>query len=326
MPVGFDVGTNRLVAAYLKDNDTVFTTDRDAFYRIVPKSTVNREAIKMSLEKRGTNFIEEGNNFCVVGEEALQIALDRNDASMRPMQKGVISPQDKANMPILKLLIESLVGKGDDRLVFSVPSSPIDSDFDIEYHTMLLKMFFEELGYSSQPINEAFAIGLNELINEGVTGIAVSSGAGMQNIAIIAQGDPVVTFSTIRSGDYIDTQVGKALDMSPSLVQLEKEAGVDLSNPTNKIAEAINVYYKSVIKYTVDNIVYELKQKKGVLPVFRDEVPVVLSGGLAWASGYEGMFADEIRKADLPFKLGNIKVVSNPDQCVAAGCLLAAQL
>jgi len=109
-------------------------------------------------------------------------------------------------------------------------------------------------------------------------------------------------------------------------VQLEKESGVDLKNPSSKILEAVAIYYRTVINYTVDNIVYELKNKKGNLPVFREEVPVVLSGGLAWASGFDTFFADAMNKADLPFALGDIRIVDNPDNCVASGCLLAAQL
>ena len=34
-------------------------------------------------------------------------------------------------------------------------------------------------------------------------------------------------------------------------VQLEKEAGVNLKNPTNKIMEAVAVYYSSVMKYVI---------------------------------------------------------------------------
>jgi len=325
---GVDVGTNRIVSATVDENNKpVIKLERDAYYRIIPKSEVNRNAIKMSLDKRGSNYIIEDSNFCVVGEDALQIALDRNDASMRPMKKGVISPKDKANIPILKLLLKSLVGEGDNgTLVYSVPASPIEEEFDIEYHSTLLNMFFEELGYKAKPIHESFAIGLNELIDEGLTGICCSMGAGMANIAVIGQGDALITFATTRSGDYIDKQVGTALDISPSLVQLEKEAGVDLLNPNSKIIEAVTIYYKSVINYTVNNIVYELSNNKNNLPVFREKVPIVLSGGLTWAKGFDSMFADAIKSVELPFDIGDIRVVSNPDTCVANGCLLAAQL
>jgi hypothetical protein len=325
---GVDVGTNRLVSASLAEDGTpVFKTERDAFYRIVPKSEVNKNAIRTSLDKRGSNYIIEGDNFVVVGEEALHFALDRNDHSMRPMAKGVISPKDKANMPMLKLLLKTLTGEGNgEKLIYSVPGAPIDGNFDIEYHSSLLNMFFTELGFKPSPINEAFAIGIGELLDEGLTGITISSGAGMQNIAVIAQGDPIVEFATLKSGDYIDESVGKALDLSPSLVQLEKEAGTDLLNPTNEIMNAISVYYKAVINYTVKNIEKELKKRKSEMPVLRDKVPIVLSGGLAWANGYGEMFADALKGIELPFEVGDIRVVSNPDQAVAKGCLLAAQL
>ena len=325
---GVDVGTNRLVSASLSpEGQPVFKTERDAFYRVVPKSEVNRNAIKASLDNRGSNYIVEGNNFCVVGEDALQIALDRNDASMRPMQQGVISPKDKANMPMLKLLLKTIVGEGDGgKLIYSVPGTPIDGDFDIEYHSSLLNLFFEELGHKPTPINESFAIGLGELLEEGLTGICISSGAGMQNVAVIAQGDPMVTFSTLKSGDYIDRMVGTALDLPPSLVQLEKEAGTDLLNPKDEIIKAVVVYYQAIIKYTIQNIENELKKRKKDLPNLRQAVPVILSGGLAWANGYGQIFAEELKKADLPFEIGEVRVVSNPDQAVAKGCLMAAQL
>lgn len=325
---GVDVGTNRLVSATISsEGKPVFKTERDAFYRIIPKSEVNKNAIKASLDKRGSNYIIEGNNFCVVGEHALQIALDRNDASMRPMQQGVISPKDKANMPMLKLLLEKVVGKGDGgKLIFSVPGVPVDANFDIEYHSSLLNLFFEELGHKPYPINESFAIGLGELLNEGLTGITISSGAGMQNVGIIASGDPLVTFAILKSGDYIDNMVGTSLDLPPSFIQLEKEAGTDLLNPTTEIMNAVSVYYKAVIRYTVQNIEIELKKRKKSLPILRDAIPVVLSGGLAWAKGYKELFEDELNKIELPFTVGEVRIVKNPDQAVAKGCLLAAQL
>jgi len=325
--IGVDVGTNRLVTATVgTDGDIVYKTERDCFYRIVPKSTVNRNAIKVSLEGRGSSFIEDGKDLIVVGEQALQIALDRNDQSMRPIQKGVISPKDKANLPMLKLLLKGLVSSGPGKLVYSVPGEPIEGGFDIEYHTSLLNMFFSELGYEAVPINEAFAIGISELLDEDLTGITISAGAGLSNIGIIAQGDPVITFATLRSGDYIDQAVGAALDLSPSLVQLEKEAGVDLNKPSNKLMEAIVIYYQAVINYTIKSIQYELTRRKQSLPVFRQPIPVVLGGGLSWAEGYVEFFEKGLRSSSFPFEIGVVRRANNPDYCVAKGALLASQL
>lgn len=325
---GLDVGTNMLVCGLLQEGEPKFRMERDAFYRIVPKSDVNRQAIKTSLEKRGSNFIVEDDHFIVVGEDSLHIAMERNDIALRPMSKGVVSPREKSSLPMLKLLISNLIGKGEgeEPLVYSVPASPIDGNFDIVYHTEILNMFFREEGYVSSPINEAFAIALSELVDDGLTGIAMSFGAGMINISVIHEGDPLVEFSVTRSGDFIDQSVATALDMSPSLVQLEKEAGVDLYKPTNKIMEAVTVYYSSVMNYVLQNIAFELKKREKSLPIFRDAVPIVVSGGLTLAKGFTEMFSDKTKTVKLPMQIKEVRRAKEPMICVANGCLLASQL
>lgn len=327
--VGLDIGTNMLVAATLDENGKPrFRMQRDAFYRIVPKSEVNRNSIKKALSKRGFSFIEDKDgSFVVVGEEALETAIERNDVAKRPLRRGVISPKEKDSLPMLKILIENLLGPGnDDVLVYSVPAKPIDGGFDIVYHTEMMGGYLGQMGYRAQPINEAFAIALSELLDEGLTGICLSFGAGMVNTTVIHQGDPLVEFSTTRAGDFIDMSAGNALDISPSLVQLEKESGVDLTNPDSKIMEAVSVYYGSVIKYTLENIAFELGRRKKDLPIFREEVVLIVSGGLTLAKGFVGKVESVMNGMDFPIKISKVRKAGSPMTAVANGCLLASQL
>ena len=697
---GLDIGTNMLVASMLDDKgNPLFKMQRDAFYRIVPKTDVNRNSIKLSLGKRGANYIvDEDGSFIVVGEDALEIAIERNDRAQRPMMKGVISPKEKASLPMLKLLIETLIGKGEpgDKCVYSVPAKPIDSVFDIMYHSEMMGLYLRQMGYDASPINEAFAIALSELLDEGLTGVAISClvpgtkiytnngivdietvepgdsvithkgrfkpvtdvvtkqfsgkcvkvklhgykdsteyykfvdnhelfvnrnnewvwigcnelkvgdivgepilerdysknnhtltlcervtsshkftkksirvtsdvqrlvgyflgdgsicernsgiqfdfaahesanindvtdilkknfgkdsstmkkgegcirikcyskglaswfrrncyddnaekvypwslsrinksecisllaglirsdgsvaknhvtfyntssnlallckqlfsrlgvaasitfreprssflksenrvirgkkiewyvgsgkkdtlesisyiidtincdnskfierifihdgfccsrvasiehedydglvydlkveedhsfsgpfltihncGAGMANICVVHEGDPLVEFSVTRGGDFIDQSVGNALDISPSLVQMEKEAGTDLYNPTTKIMEAVSVYYTSVISYTMQNIAYELKKREKDLPLFRDPVPVIVSGGLTLADGFVKKVNEILPGVDFPIKIGEVRRAGEPMRAVANGAFLAASI
>ena len=327
---GLDIGTNMLVAGSMDvSGSPKFKMQRDAFYRIVPKSEVNKNSIQMSLEKRKSNYIvDEDGSFIVVGEDALEIAIERHDKAERPLQRGVISPQNKKALPMLKLIIKDLLGPAvpGSKVVYSVPASPVDTNFDIIYHTELMGNYLRELGYASAPINEAFAIALSELLHEGLTGVCLSYGAGMTNCVVIHQGDPLVEFSLTRSGDYIDQAVGTALDMSPSLIQQEKEAGIDLYNPDGEIANAISVYYSTVIKYTLDNIAYELNQRKKELPIFREEVPLIVSGGLSLAGGFVQKIQESIKDLDFPLNIGTVRRAVEPMTSVAHGCLLAAHL
>lgn len=329
--VGLDIGTNMLVAATLdEEGKPIFKMQRDAFYRLVPKSGVNRNSMKRALEARKANFIEDPDgSFVVVGEDALENAIERNDVAKRPLMRGVISPKEKHSLPMLKLIIENLIGNGEGEtpLVYSVPARPIDGKFDIVYHTEMMGSYLNNMGYKSNPINEAFAIALSELLDEGLTGICLSFGAGMVNTAVIHQGDPLVEFSLTRAGDYIDQAAGTALDMSPSLIQLEKESGVDLYNyGDNKIMEAVAVYYGSVIKYTLDNIAYELSNRKKDLPVFREKVNLIVSGGLTKAEGFTKKITETMENINFPIDINEIRRASDPMTSVANGCLLAALL
>jgi actin-like ATPase involved in cell morphogenesis len=325
--VGLDIGTNMLVSAIMNDEgQVVYKRQRDAFFKIVPKSEVNRKSIKTALEGRKANFIIDNEGFVVVGEDALLMANERNLNARRPMSKGILSAKEKESLPMIKLIIKSLIGQGngDTNLVFSIPADPIDSVFDIFYHTEMIKAYLKEMGFKSTAINEGFAIAFSELLNDNLTGMCLSFGAGMVNVTVIYEGDPIIQFAITKGGDWIDESVAKALDMSASMVQIEKEESIiDLLNPSGKIQEAISVYYGILISYALDNILYELDKKK--LPRF-SELPVILSGGLVLAENFTEKFNDELKCKKFPFKIKEVRKAVDPMNCVAHGCLMASIL
>jgi len=326
--VGLDIGTNMLVSAMMnEEGKPVYKKQRDAFFRISPKSEVNRKSIKMSLEGRKANFIIDGNDFIVVGEDALHMANERNLEARRPMRRGVLSPREKASLPMIKLIIQSLIGQGleNDKLIFSIPAEPIDGDFDIFYHAEMMKTYLREMGFTPEPLNEGFAIAFSELLDDNLTGMCLSFGAGMVNSVVCYEGDPIVQFSLTKGGDWIDSSVGKALDLNASLVQIEKEeAVVDLLKPEGKIQEALVVYYDVLMNYALDNIAYELERSK--LPAFREPIPIVVSGGLTLADNFVEKFISEVAKKQFPFQIKGIRRAKDPMTCVAHGCLMAAVL
>jgi hypothetical protein len=325
--VGLDIGTNMLISAMIdEDGQAVYKKQRDAFFKIIPKSEVNRKGIRASLESRGANFIIDNEGFIIVGEDALMMANERGMDVRRPMSKGVLSAKEKESLPMIKLIIKSLVGQGDGstNLIFSVPADPIDNDFDIFYHTEMVKSYLKEMGYTAAPINEGFAIAFSELLNDNLTGMCLSFGAGMINVTIVYEGDPITQFSITKGGDWIDQSIATALDMNASMVQIEKEEGnIDLLNPSGKIQEAIAIYYGILINYALDNILYELKKKK--MPVF-SELPVILSGGLTLAGSFVEKFNEELEGKKFPFKIKEIRRAIDPMNCVAHGALTASML
>jgi len=325
--VGLDIGTNMLVSATMNDEEqVVYKRQRDAFFKIVPKSEVNKKSIRTALEGRKANFIIDNEGFVVVGEDALLMANERNLNARRPMSKGILSAKEKESLPMIKLIIKSLVGQGDGdtNLMFSIPADPIDGVFDIFYHTEMIKSYLKEMGFKASPINEGFAIAFSELLNDNLTGMCLSFGAGMVNTSVVYEGDPIIQFAITKGGDWIDESVAKAIDMNASMVQIEKEeSNIDLLNPTGKIQEAISIYYSILINYALDNILYELNKKK--LPHF-SELPIVLSGGLALAGNFDKKFSNELSAKKFPFKIKEVRRAADPMNCVANGCLMAAIL
>lgn len=326
--VGLDIGTNMLVSAIMNDEDKVsYRKQRDAFFKLVPKSEVNRKSIKMSLDSRNANYIIDDEGFIVVGEDALLMANERNLDARRPMSKGVLSPKEKKSLPMLKLLIKNIIGEGGGNtdLVFSIPSAPVDNDFDVFYHTEMIKTYIKQMGFNPATISEGFAIAFSELLDDNLTGMCISFGAGMINSTVCYEGDPVIEFSLTKGGDWIDESVGKALDMNASMVQIEKEeSNIDLMHPSGKIQEAISVYYGTLIRYALDNMIYELG--KSTLPSFAAPLPIVVSGGLVMASNFVEKFQSEIDIKKFPFEIKEIRKAKDPITCVAHGCLMASIL
>jgi hypothetical protein len=326
--VGLDIGTNMLVSARMgEDGSPIYKKQRDAFFRLSPKSEVNRKSIRMSLESRGASFIVDGDDFIIVGEDALHMANERNMEARRPMRRGVLSPKEKSSLPMIKLIIKKLVGESEtnDKLIFSIPAEPIDLDFDIFYHEEMMKAYLREMGFNPSSLSEGFAIAFSELLDDNLTGMCLSFGAGMVNTVVCYEGDPIVQFSVTKGGDWIDECVGKALDISPSMIQIEKEeTNLDLVEPRGQIQQALSVYYNVLINYSLDNIIYELERAK--LPAFRSPIPVIASGGLTLAGNFVKKFKLEVEKKKFPFEIKEIRRAKDPMTCVAHGCLMAAIL
>lgn len=330
--VGLDVGTSFLVAGrFSNDGKIHFKKMRDCFIHLDPKTPINSKFIKKGLDDRKAPYIEKAGSFYVLGEDAFNMANERHITTRRPMYQGVLSPQEKEAFPILQELIKRIVGEPqieNERLVFSVPAKPIDAQFDQLFHQDMLKSFLRSLGYDAQAMNEAEALAYSELLDEGLTGISVSCGAGMMNVAVLSAGDPVVTFSTSRSGDWVDQQAATATNMTASIIQQEKEdPTLDLMSPEpgNQVQAAISVYYGNLLVYTLENIAHDLRNSP-LLPKFKDPVPLVVAGGTSLPKGFIEKFEQALGAVDMPISISGVYHAKDPLYAVSNGLTLAASM
>jgi len=332
MSIGVDIGTSFFVTAREAPNGIDYKQFRDAFYRIRPASAFAGAMLQKGLANM-PYFKDVDGSFVVVGEDAISKAIERNSTVSRPLYRGVISPREPDARRVLKFILSQLVGrpvKDGESLVYSIPAEPVDQldeNFNTGYHEDCLKQDLGELGWNARSLNEAEAICYSELVNNDYTGICMSFGAGMVNVCVMSSGDPVIKYSTTKSGDWIDRMAAQSTGQSDSLVQVEKEntsfrVGEENKNP---ILSAVSSYYMRLIDYTIKYLATSLTNNKK-LPRFRSSVPLIISGGTSLANGFIEAFRNRLSQEKLPIEISNIIPASDPLRVVAKGCMLSAAL
>ena len=319
---GLDIGTANLISAVqTKNGEVIIKSQRNAFIDIEPD-----DFTRNMLTKLGVQYVVIEGKMVVIGDPAFELANIFNRETRRPMADGLISPDEMDAMPIEKLLIENLLGPPQEPgevVYFSVPADPIDSEANVVYHRGVFQSLLQKLGYTAKPIVEGHAVVFSELAADDFTGIGISCGGGMFNVCVAYKTIPALTFSTTRGGDWIDKNAARALGIKASKATAIKEKGVDIRNPRNREEEAIAIYYRELIRYTLTNIKQRFESKRDV-PSFPDPIDIVFAGGTSLVGGFIEVVQDEFEKIKFPLEVKNIRRAEEPLHSVAKGCLVAA--
>lgn len=336
MAVGLDVGTSFIITAREAAPDQLaagiqYREIRDAFFRMKAPTAIAAKMMEKGLTGQ-KYFTDVDGSFVVVGQDAIERAVERHTTSSRPMYRGIISPKERDARRILKFILKEILGppaEQGEKVVFSVPAQPVDQDgddFDTGFHEDALCNDLRDLGYSPHSLNEAEAICYSELDSDDYTGICLSFGAGMVNTCVMSAGEAILRFSTTRSGDWIDRMAAASTGETDSVVQVEKENGefvIGQEVAGNPILSAVSAYYVRLIDYTVRCLSSELSNSS-TLPKFAAPIPIVISGGTSRASGFVDTFSSFLLKQPLPFQVKEVRPAKDQLRAVARGCLIAA--
>jgi len=320
--IGLDLGTMHLVCAR-SDQDEVRIT-RNVFL-LLDESDVQISELSDISYVRG----EDGELF-IIGSDAFKYANIFGQVVSRPMEKGLISPKEISAIDVLTLMIQDLIGDVKGKEVYcsySIPAQAIDGGRSITYHENVFARILKSLGINYTSINEAMAIIYSECAKEKFSGIGISFGAGMANIAVAYKGIQALTFSTARAGDWIDKETADSLGMVQNRVTSIKEnymkfsGEVSIKNKkTKRVLEALYYYHKALVDYTVKKIIKEFDDKVDV--EVDEPIPIVVSGGTSMPKGFIEIFKDVISGYDLPFDVSEIRRASSPLTAVANGLLI----
>jgi actin-like ATPase involved in cell morphogenesis len=322
MARGIDVGTMNLVSARQDGADTVFTQQRNSFVEIEYS-----DMAEQMLSRSEVLHIRKDDSVYVVGDDALNFANIFKQETRRPMSHGILSSDEKSAIPMIKLILEQVVGQPErsrERLFFSTPADPIDSELNTLYHQKTLESLLGDMGYDPEPINEGMAVIYSELADRDFTGLGISFGAGMTNICLAYYAVPVMTFSIARGGDWIDQQISHATGQNVDNVTSKKEDDfrLDFTTDVGGVEGALSIYYDNLLDYVIENIIAEVNEEdveEGL------DVPVVVTGGTSSPQGFEKLFEDRLREANIPFSISDVRRAREPMYSVARGALVAAR-
>jgi actin-like ATPase involved in cell morphogenesis len=319
--IGVDIGTMFVKTAYQKEKNIVFRSQRNAFFGIE-----HTDFTQNILDKAKVQYIIKGSEVFVVGNQAIEFSNMFSKELRRPLSKGVVSPEETYALPIIELLIKNVVGTPlyeGETVYFSVPAEPVDADYDVIYHTMILKQFLKALKFDPKPINEAHAVVLSELSKEDFTGIGISWGGGMVNVCMALNSVPTKKFSISKSGDWIDQQSARVTNETASKIAQFKEKKLDFTKPaTDKMSGAISIYYNHLIEYVIET----MKSKFKDVPDMNTPLKIVLSGGTSLVPGFDNKFKEILNTIKMPFEIGDVVMANEPLKSPSKGALIAAKI
>lgn len=322
--VGLDIGTMNLVSARMGGGKkgVVVRRMRDLFIDL--PSTA-----KKMLKLGSVSYIESDEHLLVLGDEAMEVANMFGREGRRPLKAGLISPDEIDSLTVLGHMVKDVLGEPShegEHCYFSIPAPPVDVQMDVVYHKGVFTRIVEECGYTAHPSNEAMAIVFSETAKEGFSGIGISFGSGMTNIALSINTIEGLSFSVARGGDWIDQGASRSVGATASRMCAIKEKGIDLNDPQNRNEEAISFYYKALIEYALDNIAQQFVMKGGHLTLNKP-IPIVVGGGTSLAGGFMEFFSQvfESKRKRFPIEISEVRHASDPFHAVSKGMLVLAQ-
>ncbi|MBF0401685.1 MAG: hypothetical protein HQL90_13080 [Magnetococcales bacterium] len=324
--VGLDVGTMNLVCASLNQASKVDITTLRNVFLTVDKTDLG----EMDLSKISHARIDD--SIFILSNDAYNFANIFGYRINRSMQKGMISPEDINSADVLATMIRELIG-GEatggrpGKCVYSVPADPINTRSNVLYHQNIIGRIISEIGYTPEPLNEAVAIIYAECADTDFSGISMSFGAGLTNVAVVYKSIPVLEFALNRGGDWIDDNVAMAVGTIPNRVVAIKEKDFDINRfdsgrkKERKVREALGYYYTNLIHFVVKSAVKELDRRDLDLG-FPDSIPMIISGGTSLAGGFLDLVREQVQQEEWPLALSTVRYASDPLSCVAQGCLI----
>jgi hypothetical protein len=323
--IGLDIGTSRLVAARQNEGEEVYFSQLNAFMAI-PWSKLTENSLK---REKVPHAVSEG-QIVVFGNESARLADLLGQEVRRPMTRGYLNPDEPDSLSQMKEILCSTLAEATSgetkkaKICFSVPAPPLGTEENLTYHEATMRQVLGQLGFEDvRSINEGVAVVYSELEDSNYTGVGVSCGGGLCNVALTYMSVPVLSFSVPKGGDFIDASAaGVTGEMANRIRLLKEESFVFNGHFADKVQQALTVYYDDMIQAVVNGLKESLSGSRSV-PRLSRAVPLVLSGGVALPEGFRERFEKALQAANLPLRCSEVRMAKSPLHTTARGALIA---
>jgi len=322
-PLGLDIGTANIAIAQKRGEREITRVQLNAFYTLAYSRMT-----EIALLNDGGMFVKANGKIHALGYQAENFANIVGGVVKRPIAGGILNAKEEDTTFIIKALLNKMITDApvkNTKICFSIPGEPIDSAASVFYHEAIIKKHLEQKGYQAESVNEGLAVVLSELafpaINQPYTGIGISMGGGMCNVCFAYLAVPVVTYSIRKGGDYIDAMSAEAVGETQGKVRIVKETRLNLAKaPTEKIETALHIYYEQLFGFLAKSLQTQLGATDRI-PLLRQGIPIVLSGGAASPPGAVEKFKQALDAIRLPVNISDIILAKRPLLTTARGAL-----
>ncbi len=322
--IGLDIGTSRVVAVKRVNEQESVEAQLNAFVAI-PYSRLTENSLK---REHVPHSVSDG-QLVVFGNESARMADLLGREIRRPMTRGILNSNEPESLQQMEEIVNSVLGErpeGGAKVCFSVPAPPLGQESNLTYHEATIRQILNQLGYLDvRSVNEGLAVIYSELEDSNYTGIGISCGGGLCNVALSYMSVPVLSFSVAKGGDFIDSSAAGVTGELINRVRIVKEEAFHFNGHfADKVQQALTVYYDDMIQAVVQGLKESFQSSRNV-PKFGRPVPLVLSGGGVMPEGFRDRFEKAVTAAGLPLAISEIRVAKSPLETTARGALIAAQ-
>jgi hypothetical protein len=321
--IGLDIGTSRVVAVKQRKEHETVEAQLNAFVTI-PYSKLTENSLK---RENVPHSVSDG-QLVVFGNESARLADLLGREIRRPMTRGILNSNEPESLQQMEEIVNSVLGErpeGGAKVCFSIPAPPLGQESNLTYHEATIRQILNQLGFLDvRSVNEGLAVIYSELEDSNYTGIGISCGGGLCNVALSYMSVPVLSFSVPKGGDFIDSSAAGVTGELINRVRIVKEEAFHFNGHfSDKVQQALTVYYDDMIQAVVQGLKESFQSSRNV-PKFGRPVPLVLSGGGVLPEGFRERFEKAVAATSLPVAISEIRMAKSPLETTARGALIAA--